>query len=196
MVTRDSNSINNRRRILSAYKGFVLSHKLEPYDARKANEERKYHATFNFYDTDEGLRQLYIERQSVDKVLSLLERMLPEKTDRTLSQRLLLESLDAWITSGETNEDNYKIESFGNQFIDDIAKEVRQYSVYVPLFGINLQTSNPIKIGSCTLSVNTPGSEYFNLPLNKLKRIRRFQEMTLSYLKPRLQFSRFTLMLI
>lgn len=170
----------SRRRVIESFKRFVLSYKLEPYDAKKANEEKNYHVTFRFYDTDEGARQLYVEKISVERVLSLVERMFPGQIDRTLAQNQLLETLDKWITSEHAATDISKIEALGSQFIEEISKEIHDLIVYVPLYGLNLKAKS-FQVGNCVLHPNDGNSPFSKL-LDDQKRETKYQQNQSNYL--------------
>jgi hypothetical protein len=151
---------------LDAFKGFILSHKLEPYDAGKANSKGRYRATFTFYDTDDGSKQLYIDTVAVARVLSLLEEIFPSEIDRDKAQQALFEKLDEWITSDPSDPSDQlitNIESLGTTLVREIGSEIHRLVVYIPLYGINLEINDRIQIGNCILQRNNADSDFSKL---------------------------------
>jgi len=148
-----------RSKVIEAYKGFVLSHRLEPYDPKRANEAIEHHATFDFYESDDGPLQLFVYRLAHDRVINLLEELFPDQIDASFSSQKLMESLNAWIQSGHEETDISSIELFASEFIETIASSIRDFTVYVPLYGIKLHDPRALDLGKCALLMNGYGSE-------------------------------------
>ena len=144
-----------RTKVIDAYKGYVRALKLQPYDAKKANEATYHRATFQFFDSEEGLLQLFVHPLSHDNVLTLLERLFPSQIDRNLSSQRLMESITSWIEAGHSENDIPALETYANAFIDEIESNTKDRDIYVPLYGIDLDNIPPIEIGNCTLIKNT-----------------------------------------
>lgn len=149
---------NVERKVIDALKGYINTLRLTP--SRDTAEPEGYQRTFRFFSSDDDdYRTLHVRRKEIVRILDLLERVYPEKTDPKLVDKLLLNAATEWIEAGHQMIDQAELEQLANQFIVDVASEIKDWVVYMPVEGIEGTCKQPLPLGTCSLHENKPGSE-------------------------------------
>lgn len=145
------NKMHNK--VISAYKGLINSYTLESGKISFSDTVPGYKRTWKMFssDQDNEMLELMFESRSLERLVSLLHLLYPDKLDEVRILALLKDSLTTWIEHGHDPNDQNLVEGFANELIENISKEILELEIYIPILGLKLKGIDAIVINGCTL---------------------------------------------
>lgn len=176
------NNSELKRKILSAFKGFIITHKLKPSDIHTVRDrftarddvKPKYRGSWRTFSDEKNENfELYYEIKSHSRVLELVERLYSGQTDSDLVTRLMLDTLNEWIVEGKDIDNQHQLKNAGKKFLDSVESAIQPMLLFLPIEGLNFYNDHSLSIGNCTLHNNHGNSDFVKIIEQDRKRYSR-----------------------
>lgn len=165
-------SDDSRAPVVGAFKGFMKTHKLVPFKEGRGARDPEYRSSLGifFCSGEEGFEFQYRVRD-YDRVLDCVERQFGDQVDRRFVSRCLMKSATEWVEQGHSLGDQSQLEGAAYSFLEEVATEILDRVVYVPVEGIKATVRSSLQLSRCELHPNTPDSELRQQVLRHKERV-------------------------
>ncbi len=153
----------SREKVVAAFKGFIRTYKLLPPKERKLIQDSEYSPSFKFFCSEAEMLELFYKVEAYDRVIDLADRLYYGQTDRQFVSKCLKQTTTEWIEQGHNIDDQPQLEQAAASFLDKVEREITDRIVYIPIEGIEVNSSRNLQLARCQLCRNFSDSELMML---------------------------------
>lgn len=153
-----------KQKIINAFKGLITTYKLVPTLPKNTDIDSKYKASGRYFSNEkDGDLELYHRDKPFLIVLELVTKLYSGQTDRNLTSRLIRDTLNDWITEGKNFTEPSHLEEVCKEFFDKVEANIKNRLVFLPIEGLEFNSSESLSLGDCQLYKNDKNSDFMKV---------------------------------
>jgi hypothetical protein len=162
----------NNENIEKALRAFLATYRLKPVsEGPQFFYDEVYIKTFEIYSSEEDEKnyQLQLSRQEHDHLINILQDKFPGQLHRNKLKPELLRICKEWIENDYDISANKKINEIAKKLISSIKSSISTFEVLIPIQGLEVKTSEPVRLSKCLIKENR-GDSKLQAPIKNLER--------------------------
>lgn len=154
-----TDNVERKNKVISAFKGFMNTYKLEMATERNDEIEMEYKDSWRFFTIDSKPFNLFYKARAYQILNKSIEDLFPMQTDHKLVLNLLLDITTRWIEQENDLQNQSLLESTATEFISQVSEEISPRLMYLPVEGVEIDIRDGLVLGNCKLFSNSDESE-------------------------------------